>query len=237
MLLLPGLVCDAEVWASQQAALGGGREVVVAHWGALDSIARMARHLLDTVAAPRFALAGHSMGGRVALEVVRQAPERVLGLALLDSGTAPLAAGAPGEAERQGRQALVALAQRDGMEAMARQWAPPMVHPAVVGSALFERVVAMVARHPAHIFQAQIQALLNRPDGAPVLQQLQCPLLLLCGRQDGWSPPERHQAMQALVPGAVLTLVDDCGHMSPMEQPQAVTSALARWLEQCDGRA
>lgn len=230
LVLLPGLLCDDEVWAAQQAALAERCDIVIGRCGVLDRIEHMARHVLEQVRAPRFALAGHSMGGRVALEVVRQAPDRVQALALLDTGTAPLAGGSAGDEERRSRLELLALARSDGMAAVARQWAPPMVHPDVPGTPLFERIVAMVARSDPARYAAQIEALLHRPDAEPVLRSLRCPLLLLCGREDRWSPPARHQAMQALVPGAVLTLVEHCGHMSPMEQPQAVTDALGRWL-------
>lgn len=235
LVLLPGLLCDADVWAGQMDVLSASAEIVVGEYGRLDRIERMARHMLDAVAAPRFALAGHSMGGRVALEMLRIAPERVAGLALLDTGTGARAAGVAGEEERRGRLELLALAQRDGMAAMARQWAVPMVHPDVVATPLFERIVAMVARSDPQRFAAQIEALLERPDAAPVLASVTCPLLLLCGQDDRWSPPERHQAMHAQVPHSTLCLIDACGHMSPMEQPEAVTQALAAWLKACHG--
>ncbi|SFF26822.1 alpha/beta fold hydrolase [Paracidovorax wautersii] len=232
LVLLPGLLCDEAVWAPQQAALvAQGVPVETGSYGTIDRIESMARYMLAQVAAPRFALAGHSMGGRVALEMVRQAPGRIAGLALLDTGTAALAPGAAGEQERQGRLELLALAERDGMEAMARRWVPPMVHPDVCGTPLFERIVAMVARSDTRRFAAQIHALLERPDAEPVLRGLHCPLLLVCGKQDQWSPPERHEAMQEMVPDAMLRLVDHCGHMSPMEQPQAVATALLHWFE------
>jgi pimeloyl-ACP methyl ester carboxylesterase len=238
LVLLPGLLCDDEVWSAQRAALEDRFELVVGRPGELNRLDHMARDVLEHVTAPRFALAGHSMGGRVALEVMRLAPHRVTRLALLDTGTAPLAQGRTGEDERRGRLDLLALARREGMAAMGRQWARPMVHPDVVGSALFERIVAMVARSTPARMEAQIEALLHRPDAADVLRAVRCPLLLLCGREDQWSPPARHQAMQALVPGSTLCLIEHCGHMSPMEQPQAVSKALATWLAQeaCDER-
>lgn len=237
LLLVPGLLCDETVWSAQAIALGRGRPVLSGPFDPPEDVDRlddMARHLLAAVTAARFAVAGHSMGGRIALEIQRLAPERVAGLALLDSGTAPVPAAAAGGAEQRSRLALVALARREGMHAVAAQWLPPMVHPRVVGSPLFDRMVAMVKRNSPARFAAQVQALLHRRDAGPVLRDTRCPVALLCGRQDRWSPPERHLAMQALVPGAVLELVDECGHMSPMEQPEAVTTALAAWLERCD---
>lgn len=239
LLLIPGLLCDEDVWAAQAAALGQAREVVVGPCGMpqeVDRLEDMAHHLLVRMTAPRFALAGHSMGGRIALEMLRLSPHRIAGLALLDSGTAARPPGTAGDDERRARLALVDLARRDGLRAVAQQWLPPMVHPQVVDSPLFDRMVAMVERNHPDRFAAQIQALLHRPDAEPSLRQAQCPVLLACGQQDLWSPPERHRAMQACVPGSALRLFDDCGHMSPMEQPDAVTAALAGWLEHCDVR-
>lgn len=230
LVLLPGLLCDDEVWSAQQAALAGHCDIVIGSYGDLNRLDHMARRVLDRVSAPRFALVGHSMGGRVALEVMRLAPDRVSALALLDTGITPLPDGRAGDDERSARHALLLLARREGMAAMARQWARPMVHPDVADTPLFERIVAMVARSDPARFQAQIEALLQRPDAADVLRATRCPLLLLCGREDQWSPPARHQAMQALVPGATLQLLEHCGHMSPMERPQAVTEALLQWL-------
>lgn len=233
VVLLPGLLCDDEVWSAQEAALSGDFDVVISRYGMLDRIETMATQVLSTVTATRFALAGHSMGGRIALEVTRQAPERVRGLALLNTGTAPRVPGPQGEEERKGRQQLLDMARSTGMEAMARQWLPPMVHADVLATPLFERMVAMVTRSDPDRFAAQINALLDRPDGQPVLQGLKAPLLLVCGNQDQWSPASRHHAMHALVPGSDLQLIEHCGHMSPMEQPGAVSSALLDWLHKC----
>ena len=239
LLLVPGLLCDEHVWAAQAGAFAGHRPVVVGPCGLPAPVQRlddMARHLLAVMQAPRFVVAGHSMGGRIALELLRLAPERVAGLALLDSGTHPRPAGAAGDEETRQRGALVALAQREGLPSVAAQWLPPMVHPQVLGTPLYARMVAMVEAQTPERFAAQVQALLHRPDAEPVLRSARCPVALVCGQQDRWSPPERHRAMQALVPSAVLTLIDNCGHMSPMEQPAAVTAALAGWLERCDAR-
>ncbi|MNU86501.1 2-hydroxy-6-oxononadienedioate/2-hydroxy-6-oxononatrienedioate hydrolase [compost metagenome] len=233
IVLLPGLLCDEDVWAAQEAALSGEFNVVVGSYGVIDRIEEMAAHVLRTVSVPCFAMAGHSMGGRVALELLRQAPDRVLGLALLDTGTAALVPGPTGDDERKGRNQLLDMARRQGMEAMARQWLASMVHADVQGTPLFERMVAMVGRSDPERFAAQINALLHRPDALPVLHGLKVPLLLVCGQQDQWSPPSRHQAMHALVPGSQLQLIENCGHMSPMEQPGAVSAALVEWLRRC----
>jgi pimeloyl-ACP methyl ester carboxylesterase len=226
LFLLPGLLCDSEVWKAQVAALGGERRVVAAEFLDPDSMEGMARAVLS-FAPSRFALAGHSMGGRVAMEVARLAPERVERLALLDTGAHAVRAH-----EQESRGALVELARREGMQALVERWLPPMVGEA--GRAdpeLMARLTAMIHRGDPELFARQQTALLTRPDAEAHLPAIRCPTALIVGRQDGWSPPEQHEAMAALIPGATLTVIEDCGHMAPMERPEAVTDALARWLE------
>ena len=229
LVLLPGLLCDDAVWAHQRAVLPAD-ECIVPSFGATDSIGAMAEHVLATVAAPRFSLVGHSMGGRVALEAARRAPQRIERLALLDSGIDPLALGADGEREREVRMTLLATAQREGMRAMGRHWARGMVHPSRLETPLFTQILDMIERKTPEIFAAQISALLGRPDARDVLRGVRCDTLLLCGRDDAWSPLARHQQMQAMLPASHLAVIDDCGHMSTMEQPEAVTDTLAQWL-------
>ena len=234
LILLPGLMCDAAVWAPQTEFLRGRVQCVVPHYGGLDSLAGMARQVLAQAPAGRFSLAGHSMGGRVALEVLRLAPERVERLALLDTGYLPLAGGEAGERERAGRLALLALAREQGMRAMGRQWARGMVHPDRLDTPLFESILAMLERSSADQFAAQIQALLNRPDASALLPTIACPTLVLCGREDTWASVAQHQALHGAIvaghPVAQLEIVEHCGHMSTMEEPRAVGEALARWL-------
>lgn len=230
LMLLPGLNCDAAVWAPQVAALQGQANCVIPAWGLRDSLTAMAQQVLDEAPTERFAVAGHSMGGRVALEVLRLAPQRVERLALLSTGTHPLALGEAGEKEKAGRMALLKIAREQGMRAMAQEWAKGMVHPQRVGGPIFEQVQAMFDRGSAAQYAAQIQALLNRPDAAPLLSGIHCPTLVLTGREDGWSGPVQHEAMAAAIPGAQLVIVEDSGHMCTLEQPQAVSAALAQWL-------
>ena len=230
LVLLPGLVCDRAVWAPQIQALSARMDCQVADYGLLDSIGAMAQHVLDTTSAPTFALAGHSMGGRVALEVVRLAPERVHHLALLDTGINPLATGVAGAKEKAGRKILLEIAIQQGMRAMATQWARPMIHPSRHGTPLFEAVLDMLERSSAEQFAAQILALLSRPDAGPVLPAITCPTLVLTGRDDLWSPPEQHALMAGAVAGAQLCIVEQCGHMSTLEQPELVNAAFEGWL-------
>jgi len=229
LVLIPGLLCDATVWTAQCDALAPLADCVVADLGDCGSIREMATRVLASVDGT-VAVAGHSMGGRVALEMMRLAPERIARLALLDTGYQPLAAGEAGERERAGRRALVALAREQGMRAMGRAWAPGMVLDENVGTPVFERILDMIERSTPARFEAQIGALLARPDAEPLLARIACPTVLICGREDRWSPLARHEAMQAAVPGATLSVIERSGHMSTMEQPEAVSAALAEWL-------
>ena len=231
LVLVPGLACDEGVWAGVTVELGLTAPAWVAEGGVLDDIDAMADSLLRDAPFERFALAGHSLGGRIALEVMRRAPQRVSRLALLDTGWRPRPPGEAGAREQAQRLALVELARREGMRAMAGQWAPGMLHPARIGGAVHAAVLAMVARQPVERFAAQQAALLARPDASAVLAAIHCPTLVLCGRQDSWSPLARHEEMVTRIAGARLTVVEDSGHMSPMEQPATVAAALAAWLQ------
>ncbi len=230
LMLLPGLNCDAAVWAPQATALKGQANCIIPAWGLRDTLTAMAQQVLDEAPTERFCVAGHSMGGRVALEIMRLAPQRVDRLALLDTGTHPLAAGEAGEKEKAGRMTLLKVAQAQGMRVMAQEWAKGMVHPDRIGGPIFEEVLAMFDRGSAAQYAAQINALLTRPDAAPLLPGITCPTLVLTGRQDAWSGPAQHEAMAAAIPGAQLVIVENSGHMSTMEQPQTVSAALADWL-------
>lgn len=236
LILVSGLMCDETVWAHQRESLSRCAYVQVAAKGTSDSLGAMAEAIL--VSAPeRFLIAGHSMGGRVALEVVRRAPERVEALALLDTGYAPLAPGEAGMHEAEGRYALLQKARQEGMRLMGRDWLRGMVHPSRLGDgALLDPILDMIARNSVDIFNAQIQALLTRPDATPVLRSLTCPTLVLCGREDTWAPLRRHQEMCNLIPKEHLIerapiAIPDCGHMSTLERPAEVNNQMLSWLE------
>jgi pimeloyl-ACP methyl ester carboxylesterase len=226
LILIPGLLCDELVWRRQIEAFAATHEVIVPALERFDSIPDMAAAVLAHAPA-EFALAGHSFGGRIALETFRQAPQRVTRLALLDTGVHPCAAGEPAR-----RQALVSLAFDEGMRALADAWLPPMVHPdRRAERALMDPLIAMIERRSPATFRNQVNALLNRPDATPVLASIRCPTLVLCGREDGWSPLAQHEAIAAAITGSVLAIIDECGHMSSFERPAEVTHALQRWLE------
>lgn len=226
LFLLPGLLCDEIVWAHQVKVLGRDYDVRVLDFRALDSIDAMADAVLAQ-GPPTFSLAGHSMGARVALEVIRREPDRVRRLALLDTGTHPVQ---PGEPAR--RQVLVDLSQNSGMRAMADAWLPPMVGEGRLekNPALRDALYAMVDRMTPIVHSNHIRALLGRPDAAPGLPAIRCPVLVGVGRHDRWSPPSQHEPIVAAVPGARYMVFENSGHMAPMEVPEAVTNALVEWM-------
>lgn len=224
LVLLPGLLCDATIWAAQVTAFPG-RPVVVVDYGVCTSLEAMAEAALSQ-AGDRFALVGHSMGARVALEMMRMAADRVERLALVSTGVHP--AGPDEPAKRQG---LIDLARREGMAALSEAWLPPMVHPdRRADEALMAPLRAMVERQELARFEGQVAALLGRRNARPLLGAIRCPLLVAVGRQDSWSPPSQHEEIAAGAPQAVLRVLEDSGHMAPAEVPDALNTALAAWL-------
>lgn len=222
LLLLCGLLCDRTVWRHQAEGLAAQADVHVHDFRGHDRIQAMAASVLAT-APGRFALAGHSMGARVALEVLRQAPDRVERIALLDTGIHTVQPG-----ERDKREALVALARRDGMRALAAAWLPPMLH--LDSPALRSELQSMVERMTVDDFAGQIEALLQRPDPHGLLASLPRPVLVGVGEHDRWSPPAQHEAMARLIGGVQVRVFPGAGHMAPCENPAAVTAALREWL-------
>lgn len=231
LILVPGLLCDETVWSHQIDALADVADTQVAAHGERDSLIAMAEAIIAR-APPRFALAGHSMGGRVAFEVIRRVPDRVAALAVLDTGHLPLPAGEAGEREIASRMGLVEKARRNGMRAMGWDWLQGMVYPSRLADAvLVNAVLDMFERKTPEIYAAQTRALIGRPDATSLLGKIRCPTLVLCGREDVWSPPQRHEQICNMIPGSSLTVVPYCGHMSTMERPAEVSAALRTWLE------
>lgn len=225
LLLLPGLLCDAALWRAQSDALADIAEISIGDLTRHESMAAMATWVLAS-APRRFALAGLSMGGYVAFEIMRQAPQRVVKLALLDSSAR---ADTPAQSEQ--RRDLIELARSGRFKGVTPQLLPRWIHPSRLDdAALTEAVMAMAQRVGRDAFIRQQTAIMNRPDSRPGLSRIACPTLVLCGREDQATPVDRHLEMAADIPTARLVLVETCGHLSTMERPDEVTRAMRAWL-------
>lgn len=225
LYILPGLLCDESIFAQQKAALADICEVRSPHFRGFDSIVAMAQHVLET-APPKFSLAGFSMGGRVAFQIMRLAPERVERLCLFDTGPTPEPAGG---AEK--RKPLVDLAYAKGMEALSDVWLPPMLAPRRrTDDAFRQPLVDMIKRFSPEDHEKQIKALVERPDATPLLKTFTCPVLVICGAQDEWSTPEQHKEMAAQIPGSELAIIEDAGHFVSVEQPEEFTRLMRHFM-------
>ncbi|MGO9930771.1 MAG: alpha/beta fold hydrolase [Steroidobacteraceae bacterium] len=226
LLLLSGLLCDATPWSDVANRLSPACAVRIISFANCSSLGEMAERVLLEAPA-RFALAGHSMGGRVALELWRRTPERITALGLLNTGAFPCR---PEEVASRGR--LVRIAEEQGMAALAAEWLPPMIARAAAAErrSVIQRLTSMVISQTPASFAAQIQALLRRPDAEPLLPTIHVPTLLLSGSEDTWSPLSQHAYMQRMIKGSILVEVADAGHMAPIEQPDAVANALREHL-------
>jgi pimeloyl-ACP methyl ester carboxylesterase len=227
LVLVPGLLCDAALWAPQIAALHEVAQCWVADVSRDDTMEAMAQRVLEEVPFERFALAGLSMGGMIALAIVRAAPHRVQKLALLDTNARP---DTP-ERSRE-RMTFVARAEQDGgFGTIHRLMLARLVHPSrQTDAVLIRSIEAMADRVGVPGYRNQQLAVMGRPDARPGLGAIACPTVVLCGREDILTPLELHEEMAALIPGAELVVVEHCGHMSTMERPDAVNAALLSWL-------
>ncbi len=227
LLLLPGLLCDGALWAPQIEALRDVAECRVADLTRDDSIPGMVGRILDEAPWDTFALAGFSMGGSAALEVMRQAPQRVTRLALLDAG---LGVDTPERADERRRGMAMATRPR-GFQPIARMLLTSMLHPDRAADPVLGAVMSeMAERVGREAYIRQQTAMLHREDTAPLLRTIRCPTLVLCGRQDRRTPLEWHETMAREIPGALLEVIDRCGHMSTLEAPEATAAAMRRWL-------
>lgn len=226
LILLPGSLCDHRLWQHQLTTLASDAAVSVGDLTHDDSIAGMARRVLAG-APPRFALAGLSLGGIVALEVIRQAPERVQRLALLGTSARPSSARQRAQWRRMG-----AMARRGQLGAVVRDiLLPTLVHPDRRADASLARIVKdMADTVGCEAYLRQLAALSARADSRPHLARITCPTLLVAGRADSVCPVALHEEMAAEIPGARLVVIEQCGHLSSLEQPRAITSLLSNWL-------
>jgi len=227
LVLVPGLLLDHALWEPQIAALSGICAPWVADLRREGSIAAMASRVLAEVAAQPFALAGLSMGGYVAMEIMRQAPQRVTKLALLDTRAT---LDTPEETAR--RHELIRLAQAErGFAPVTARMLPLLVHPERVSDEPLVRVIReMAERVGVEAYVRHQQAMMARPDFRTVLPHIACPTLVLCGRQDALTPLERHEEIVRHVRAARLVVIERCGHLPTLERPHEVNVALRDWL-------
>jgi pimeloyl-ACP methyl ester carboxylesterase len=227
LVLLPGLLCDAALWEPQTEALGDIARFFVADLTEQETMQEMAASVLRDSPWETFALAGLSMGGYVAQEIMRQAPQRVTRLALLDTRARPET---PEETVR--RRALMELAQSGkGFAPVTNRMLPLMLHPSrVKEQPLVNLIRDMANRVGLEAYLRQQEAIIARPDFRPNLAKIKCPTLVLCGREDQLTPLDCSEEMAAAIPGAKLEVVEACGHMSTLERPAIVNAALKKWL-------
>ncbi len=230
LLLLPGMHCDAMVWEPLIGDLGSLANISVPDCQVIDSIGAMAEVILAS-APEQFAVAGHSQGGRVALEIYRRAPERVRRLGLFATGFSAPPTGPAGETEAATRHAVVDMARSQGLKAMAEQWVKRMLHPErLADRELVDSIVEMVTRQGLAKIEAQARASLSRPDASAVLAQIRCPTLILAARDDLAMPVAIHEQMAQIIVHSTLKVIEHCGHMMTLERPQVVSAAMVDWL-------
>ena len=224
ILLLPGMMCDARLWAGQEAQFS--QNVFHADTSKHDNFDEMARSVLQH-APDRFAMAGLSMGGILAFEIWRQAPERVSHLALLDTNP---------HAESADRQSMrlqqIAAAAAGELRELATESLKPLYLAAAhrEDDELLNSILNMVMDLGADVFRSQSLALRARIDSVETLPTITCPTLVMCGDEDHLCPPVYHELMAAEIPNAQLKIIDSCGHLSSMEQPEVVTSELQKLM-------
>jgi pimeloyl-ACP methyl ester carboxylesterase len=233
VVFLHGLLTTDALWSAVTERLDGRIDSWVADLTADDSIAAMAARVLDAAPWERFALAGHSMGGYVALEIMRRAPERVERLALLDTQARPDTPDAVGR-----RKVLIELAQTGRFDEVAERLIPVVFDSVeIVDPGLVAMHREMVRSVGVEAFLRLQRAIMGRVDSRPDLGSIRCPTLVLCGAHDLLTPPDRHEEMAAAIRSAKLVVVPGAGHLSPLERPYEVAYALGNWLQANAGEA
>ncbi|MEO5335637.1 MAG: alpha/beta hydrolase [Magnetospirillum sp. WYHS-4] len=226
LIFLPGLLCDDALWRHQAETLADVARVQVADLTRDDNMAALARRVLDE-APDSFALAGLSMGGYVAQEILRQAPDRVERLALIDTS---YLADSPEQTVR--RREFIEMTRHGQFRGVTSRLLPMLIHDARLGDEdLTGTVMAMAERVGKEAFIRQQTAIMNRPDGTRDLGGIACPTLVVAGRQDQLTPPALQVEMAARIPKAALVLIEDCGHLAPLERPRTVSALLRYWLQ------
>ncbi|MFY9289044.1 MAG: alpha/beta hydrolase [Alphaproteobacteria bacterium] len=225
LILLPGLLCDEALWQNQINALKSIADCSVPNITQHDTMSALAREVLAK-APKQFALAGLSMGGYVAFEIMRQAPERVLKLCLLDTS-----ARSDTTEQSQRRRLLLSMSTKGEFKGVTPRLLPSLIHPdRMQDKDLTHIIMAMAERVGREAFHNQQTAILNRADSRATLKTISCPTQLIVGAQDALTPPDIMREIAAGISHAKLTIVDECGHLSPLEKPDDVTQAMRSWL-------
>jgi pimeloyl-ACP methyl ester carboxylesterase len=231
LVLLPGLLNDYRLFEQQIAGLADIAVVTVADLSKANSMSELASETLKQSPEGQFALAGLSMGGYLALEIMRQAPERVSALALLDTSARP-----DTPESTANRHALIELAKTD-LPAVIEKLIPKLIHPSQLNDARqINAVKAMAETLGKDVFISQQQAIIGRIDSRPSLEKISCPTLTLCGADDVITPVEVHEEMHKAISNSTLVVIENCGHLSTLGQPEQVTSALRDWLLSVNNR-
>lgn len=226
LLLLPGLLCDHILWAHQIESLNDLAEISVADLTRDDDIRQMAARVLRE-SPEKFALAGLSMGGYVAQEILRQAPDRVTRLALIDTSAL-----ADSDEQRERRTNFIKQTQEGHFRGVTKRLLPLLIHEdRLTDEELTGKVMTMAENVGKDAFIRQQHAIMSRQDGFDVLARVSCPSVVICGRQDGLTPVGQHEAIADAIPDSALVVIEDCGHLAPLEQPHAVSAALRYWLQ------
>lgn len=224
LVLVPGLICDDETWAHARTHLSDLADCLVVPADTADTMQQMAADVL-ALAPSRFAIAGFSMGGYVATEVLRQAPQRVTRLALLDTSSR---LDTPAKVEE--RRRTIADCEAGRFDAVLADFVPRLLHPDRLREPLAARVTAMGQRVGPATFARRHRAMLTRSAPRDVLEAFTGPVCVIAGRSDQLTPLEEHQELAAWAPHGHLSIIEDCGHMSPLEHPQTTTEILRDWL-------
>jgi len=225
LVLVPGLLCDVDMWEHQSRNLSEAADIKIADVTRSETIIGLAEAVL-AMSPEKFALAGLSMGGYVSLEIMRRAPERLTKLALLDTS-----ARSDSTEQTRLRHHFIRLTREGKFEDVISTILPLIVHPdRRQDEQLCNNIKQMNRRVGPEIFLRQQAAIIGRPDSRNDLSRIKCPTLILCGRQDALTPLEAHEEMSSRIPKARLAIIEDCGHMSTMERPQAITALLRDWL-------
>jgi pimeloyl-ACP methyl ester carboxylesterase len=225
LLFLPGLLCDGALWQHQVHHLADISQPRVMDLTHHDDVKWMARHVLEE-APPRFALAGLSMGGYVAFEIMRQDPSRVVKLALINTQ-----ARADSDEAKEKRKGLIALAKTGKFKGVTPKLLPLLIHhDRLEERPLCDVVLKMAERVGRDAFVRQQTAIMARSDSRVDLSKINVPTLVMVGRQDALTPPPLAEEMASGIKGSRLAVIEECGHLSPLERPQAATALLRLWL-------